>query len=49
MYQRLALPGHKSRMIALDGYSVPVVSEPVLDLAQGECVDAIVEMNTPGI
>ncbi len=37
-------------MIALDGNAVPTpLSVPVLDLAPGERIDAIVEMNDPGI
>jgi FtsP/CotA-like multicopper oxidase with cupredoxin domain len=47
---RLALPGHLFKVIALDGNAVPVpLKVPVLDLAPGERVDAIVEMTTPGI
>jgi FtsP/CotA-like multicopper oxidase with cupredoxin domain len=50
MYHRFALPGHTFRVVALDGNPVPVVQNvPVLDLAQGERVDAIVEMNAPGV
>jgi FtsP/CotA-like multicopper oxidase with cupredoxin domain len=47
---RVALPGHKFRVIALDGNLVP---EPqpvdVIEIAPGERVDAIVEMNQPGV
>jgi FtsP/CotA-like multicopper oxidase with cupredoxin domain len=50
VFHRLALPGHTFRVVALDGNPVPVVQNvPVLDLAQGERVDAIVEMNMPGV
>jgi FtsP/CotA-like multicopper oxidase with cupredoxin domain len=46
----LALPGHTFRVIAMDGSPVPnprVVE--VLSLAVAERVDAIVEMNAPGV
>jgi FtsP/CotA-like multicopper oxidase with cupredoxin domain len=47
---RLALPGHRFQVVALDGNTVPKpVSVPILDLAPGERVDAMVEMKTPGI
>jgi FtsP/CotA-like multicopper oxidase with cupredoxin domain len=47
---RLALTGHLFQVIALDGNAVPVPSRvPVLDLGPGERVDAIVEMNRPGV
>jgi FtsP/CotA-like multicopper oxidase with cupredoxin domain len=50
MYHRFALPGHTFSVVALDGNPVPVIQNvPVLDLAQGERVDAIVEMNAPGV
>jgi FtsP/CotA-like multicopper oxidase with cupredoxin domain len=46
---RLALPSHKFQVVALDGNTVPKpASVPVLDLAPGERVDAIVEMKSPG-
>jgi FtsP/CotA-like multicopper oxidase with cupredoxin domain len=47
---RVALPGHKFQVIALDGNSLPspqLVS--VIEIAPGERVDAIVEMNQPGV
>jgi FtsP/CotA-like multicopper oxidase with cupredoxin domain len=47
---RLWLTGHTFRVVALDGNSVPrptVVR--VLELAPGERVDAIVELNNPGV
>jgi FtsP/CotA-like multicopper oxidase with cupredoxin domain len=47
---RLALPAHKFEVIALDGNPVPspqLVS--VIEIAPGERVDAIVEMNQPGV
>jgi len=46
----LALPGHKFRVVAMDGNSVPNQKEvEVLSLAVAERVDAIVEMNAPGV
>jgi len=46
----LALPGHKFTIVAMDGNPVPVKkSVDVLSLAVAERVDAIVEMNTPGV
>lgn len=47
---RLALPGHRFRVIAMDGNPVPnpqTVDFVYLDI--GERVDAIVEMNNPGV
>ena len=47
---RLALPAHKFQVVALDGNPVPspqLVS--VIEIAPGERVDAIVEMNQPGV
>jgi FtsP/CotA-like multicopper oxidase with cupredoxin domain len=50
MQHRLALPGHSFQVIALDGNPVPNPHPvPVLDLAPGERIDAIVEMKTPGV
>ncbi|HUN84442.1 MAG TPA: multicopper oxidase domain-containing protein [Terracidiphilus sp.] len=46
----LALPGHQFKVIAMDGNSVPNPrSVEVLSLAVAERVDAIVEMNSPGV
>ena len=46
----LVLPGHKFRVIALDGNPVPrPQSVSVLRLGTAERVDAIVEMNHPGV
>jgi FtsP/CotA-like multicopper oxidase with cupredoxin domain len=47
---RVALPGHKFQVIALDGNPVPT-PQPVdlIEIAPGERVDAIVEMNNPGV
>ena len=50
LHHRLALPGHQFRVIALDGNAVPSpAAVPVVDVAPGERVDAIVEMNNPGV
>jgi FtsP/CotA-like multicopper oxidase with cupredoxin domain len=46
----LALPGHRFHIIAMDGNPVPTpASVEVLSLAVAERVDAIVEMNNPGV
>lgn len=46
----LALPGHTFKIIAMDGNVVPnPKSVEVLSLAVAERVDAIVEMNSPGV
>jgi FtsP/CotA-like multicopper oxidase with cupredoxin domain len=50
LHHRLALTGHLFQVIALDGNAVPVPTRvPILDLGPGERVDAIVEMNRPGV
>ena len=47
---RVALPGHKFQVIALDGNPVPTPQAvEVIEIAPGERVDAIVEMNLPGV
>ncbi|MDE2463933.1 MAG: multicopper oxidase domain-containing protein [Alphaproteobacteria bacterium] len=46
----LALPGHRFRVVALDGNAAPTQAEvPVLWLGTAERVSAIVEMNRPGV
>jgi FtsP/CotA-like multicopper oxidase with cupredoxin domain len=46
----LALPGHRFRIVALDGNPVPTVAEvPVLWLGTAERISAIVEMTQPGV
>lgn len=46
----LALPGHRFTVLAMDGNPVPnPTSVEVLSLAVAERVDALVEMNTPGV
>jgi FtsP/CotA-like multicopper oxidase with cupredoxin domain len=45
----LALPGHKFRIIAMDGNPVPTPSEvETVTLNVAERIDAVVEMNQPG-
>jgi len=47
---QLALPGHQFKVIAMDGNPVPSPkSVEVMQLAIAERVDAIVEMNQPGV
>ncbi len=47
---RLALPGHTFQVVALDGNAVPnPAAVNVLEIAPGERIDAIVEMNQPGV
>jgi FtsP/CotA-like multicopper oxidase with cupredoxin domain len=47
---RVALPGHKFQVVALDGNPVPSPQAvDVIEIAPGERVDAIVEMNNPGV
>lgn len=46
----LALPGHQFKILAMDGNPVPnPKSVEVLSLAVAERVDAVVEMNNPGV
>jgi FtsP/CotA-like multicopper oxidase with cupredoxin domain len=46
----LALPGHRFTIMAMDGNPVPnPQSVEVLSLAVAERVDAVIEMNTPGM
>jgi len=46
----LALPGHTFKILAMDGNPVPnPATVDVLSLAVAERVDAIVEMNSPGV
>jgi FtsP/CotA-like multicopper oxidase with cupredoxin domain len=50
MRHQLGLSGHLFHVLALDGNSVPVPTRvPILDLGPGERVDALVEMNRPGV
>jgi FtsP/CotA-like multicopper oxidase with cupredoxin domain len=46
----LALPGHKFRVVAMDGNQVPKPAEvETLQIAVAERMDVIVEMNSPGV
>lgn len=46
----LALPGHRFRVVALDGNPVPEPrSVPTLELGPAERIDAVVEMNQSGV
>jgi FtsP/CotA-like multicopper oxidase with cupredoxin domain len=48
--RHIALPGHKFHVIALDGNPVPTPADvDVLLIGPGERVDAVVEMNQPGV
>jgi FtsP/CotA-like multicopper oxidase with cupredoxin domain len=48
--KRIALPGHRFQVIALDGNPVPSPQlVEAVTLGPGERVDAIVEMNQPGV
>jgi len=47
---RIALPGHKFRVVSLDGNAVPVPREvDVIEMGPAERVDAVVTMNQPGM
>ena len=47
---QLALPGHEFYVVALDGNPVPRPNEvKMLQLGAAERVDAVVEMNHPGV
>lgn len=47
---KLALPGHKFQVVALDGNPVPTPQTvDVLELGTAERVDAVVEMKNPGV
>jgi FtsP/CotA-like multicopper oxidase with cupredoxin domain len=47
---RLGLSGHHFQVVALDGNALSRArTVPVIDVAPGERVDAIVEMNNPGV
>jgi len=50
LVHRLALPGHKFLVVALDGNPVAnPTAVNVLEMAPGERIDAVVEMDQPGI
>ena len=47
---RLALPGHKFKVVSLDGNAVPVPREvDVIEMGPAERVDALVTMSHPGV
>ena len=47
---KLALPGHQFRVVALDGNAVPHPDlVETIELGTAERVDAVVEMNNPGV
>ena len=49
-HRRMALPGHRFLVVGLDGNAVPRPRMvDVLQLGPGERVDAVVEMNHPGV
>jgi FtsP/CotA-like multicopper oxidase with cupredoxin domain len=46
----VALPGHQFNVLALDGYAVPTPRPTAqITLGPGERVDAVIEMNQPGV
>ena len=50
MNRNIALPGHRFQIVAMDGNPVPTPQAvDVITMGPGERVDAIVEMNQPGI
>jgi FtsP/CotA-like multicopper oxidase with cupredoxin domain len=50
MHRRIAFAGHRFQVIAMDGNSIsqPVETE-ILELGPAERIDALVEMNQPGV
>ncbi|HSZ64039.1 MAG TPA: multicopper oxidase domain-containing protein [Terriglobales bacterium] len=47
---RIALAGHKFRVVSLDGNAVPVAREvEAIEMGPAERVDAVVTMNNPGV
>lgn len=47
---RIALAGHKFKVVSLDGNAVPVAREvEVIEMGPAERVDAVVTMNNPGV
>jgi FtsP/CotA-like multicopper oxidase with cupredoxin domain len=50
LIHRISLARHRFQIVALDGNDVAVPKDvPMIEIAPGERVDAIVEMNAPGI
>ncbi len=49
-FHRLALPGHRFTVIAMDGNPVPAPrAVDILEMGPAERIDAVVEMNHPGV
>jgi FtsP/CotA-like multicopper oxidase with cupredoxin domain len=47
---RIALPGHKFKIVSLDGNAVPLPREvDAIEMGPAERVDAVVTMNNPGV
>jgi FtsP/CotA-like multicopper oxidase with cupredoxin domain len=47
---RITLPGHKFKVVSLDGNAVPLPREvDVIEMGPAERVDAVVTMNNPGV
>jgi FtsP/CotA-like multicopper oxidase with cupredoxin domain len=47
---RIALPGHKFKIVSLDGNAVPMPREvDMIEMGPAERVDALVTMNRPGV
>lgn len=47
---RIALPGHKFKILSLDGNAVPVPREvDIIEMGPAERIDALVTMNQPGV
>lgn len=47
---QLALPGHRFLIVGLDGHQVPrAAAVDVITMGVGERVDAVIEMNMPGV
>jgi len=47
---RIAFPGHKFKVVSLDGNAVPVPREvDMIEMGPAERVDAVVTMNQPGV
>jgi FtsP/CotA-like multicopper oxidase with cupredoxin domain len=50
LHHRLALPRHRFLVTALDGNPVPApMPVPIVEVSPGERVDAVVEMDQPGV
>jgi len=50
VHRRIAFSGHRFRVVSLDGNSIPEPKEAdVLELGAAERIDALVEMNQPGV